>query len=114
MDISNLNPRKAADENLIRVVLVHPSSKDILEDDSGENLVIEVYGKDSSVWRKSALRHNRKKATKNAAELNDLFILILADCTDSISDNILIGDEPPESAKALYKDQEWIAEQVLE
>lgn len=117
MDVTSLNPRKAADANPIEVRLKHPGTGQYLKDEDDNYLVIEIRGKDSSAWRNAILDQQRANADRVEARTaqddeNDLVVL-LGKCTVSISENIEVDGKAPDSAQELYENELWIAQQVL-
>lgn len=124
MDLSNGSyDLEVAAGKGIDVVLVHPTTGEILVDGEQKSLVITVLGRDSSEWQKASKQvgiklaaRYKKKVPQEAVEAS--LREVLSHCTTKWSDNIEWEDEQlpctQENALMLYEKRSWIAEQILE
>jgi len=122
MDLAQFDLVEAAEKGIV-VELIHPVSKELLEDEDGKPVTIKVLGKDSRKWQQVAKRVLARAAAKYrgkdtpVGETEKGLREILAECTLSWT-NIEYNDSPlkcnKENALMLYEKRGWIAEQVME
>lgn len=123
MDLASIDLQTAAEEG-ISVKLQHPATGEYIIDENGENLFINILGKDSKTWQSVAKRINTRNANRYKdkkippAVLEAALYEILAECTTGWSKTLEYEGEPlkcnAENAAMLYEKRNWIAEQLIE
>lgn len=104
-----------------RMNVCHPGTGEPLLGDDGENVFIELYGKDSDQYRKAqrSISDRRLKSRSGSmtaerleAEANEVLAHCVADW------NIVVGGEVPEctfkNARDMFNRFKWLKEQVDE
>jgi hypothetical protein len=118
MDISKFNFKDGA---AARMELCHPATGEVLKDDNGAAIWIDVYGSDSDVFRGALRSYGNKKLAKGSKkqtmeELEQVSSKILAKATAGWSDQLMVnGDFLPcteQNAEWLYCEYPWIREQI--
>jgi hypothetical protein len=116
MKISRYNTNTAC--NVPRKLsLRDPFTGELLKDDDGATLDFYIYGAHSDNARNAIKDRERKNANLTQDEAVDIGAEFLAQITQGWSGNIEDDDGPlvysHKAAVKLYKDQDWIAQQVL-
>ena len=117
MDLHSLKPTTEA----VKVDLMHPVTKQVLRDESGEPIWVAVYGIDSE--RHRAARRTVQDRRLNGEKLNAIGLeeeeldLLVAD-TERFSPNFIYEGQPvqstPQEIRRMYKMLPWLRRQVDE
>ena len=124
MDLSKFNPKVAANRSAT-CSLKYAGTNELIRDEDGKTLDIQVLGIGSDPWSEAELEIERENAAEGIADTDktqeqkerELARKIVA-ITTGWSSNIGLGNSKalkftPENALKLYTDQQWIALQVL-
>lgn len=114
IDLMDLKPT----EDPVKVDILHPTTKMPL------GLSVFVYGMDSEVYRNKHAELQAKRLSKvgpgkqrlSAADLEEDALVLLAHCTASWSENFGYNGKlvpcTPDNARQVYKDLDWLREQI--
>lgn len=118
MDLSSFNTTAASDIPQT-LELRDPFTQQVLRDDDGDPVTIDLYGMRSSHGRNAnAIRQRRQKKDLSDDEAAQYGAEFLAALTAGWSKNLELDDGPlaftQKNAIRLYKEQDWVASQALE